>query len=314
VQQESWVLDAERGEDHDVRLLALRATFALIHHAGDAAVGVAFDLRRPRLGPDLRARQDGLRHLGQVERRLRPALASPLAVAVVHAGRAALVLARQDRQRGGDPLDPQARHALGDQLVPGGGSVCRLRVAGPFRSPGHGLRTGERHLTFHGVVVRLELLVRDRPVDGDAVPGSSLEVLRPHAQRHAPEMQRPSADAPPIPSVAELELLIAVEPPAIVPVELAEHLQLVLSDVGVGVEPAARLQDHDLPAGFGQTSRQRRSTGAAAHDADIHRPLVTTHLVGPDGHFQRLHRVRYPRRRSALASTSNRSSQMCPGL
>lgn len=129
------------------------------------------------------------------------------------------------------------------------------------------------------VVVRLELCVRDRPVTTDAIASVALEVLGPEAERDGAVVDRAATDATAIAAMAAHELLVTVDPAAVIPVEAAEHRDLVLAQVLVGVEPWASFEDNDLPAGLSELLREHRPGGATADDAHLDLALVVAHPV-----------------------------------
>jgi hypothetical protein len=103
-----------------------------------------------------------------MHRTLGTALATPLAVPVVHAWRAALVSTGEDSQRILCPANPQLVHATPDQQVAGGQPVRRLWIGVLVRPPWHLFRAGQRQLGLDAVIVGLQLGVGDRPVCADA--------------------------------------------------------------------------------------------------------------------------------------------------
>jgi hypothetical protein len=310
VQQQPGVLHAERRQHVDVGGLPVRRTVLHVDHAGDrAVVVVSLALDRSGGGADLRAGEDRLWGVGDVHRALGAALAAPLAVAVVHARRAALVPAGEDGQGVGRPPNPVRLHAVSDQQVPRGQPVRRLRVGMRMRSPRHVLKPGQPQLGLDPFVVRLQVGVPDGPVLADTVEGPAAEVLRPHPHRHPTEVDGATTDPAAVAAVAELELLLPGQPAPVVPVEASQHAQLVLAQVHLGVQPFPGLQHHHPPPTLGQLLGQHRPARAAADDAHVDVALVAAHRHRSGALLQgRGHSHRYPTRRAARATSSPSSS------
>src|SRR5215217_5121436 len=107
MQQQPRVFDAERRQHVHVGDLSLGGSVLHVEDAGYLAGAVVhLELHRPGLSADLGASQHRLRSVGDMHRTLGTALATPLAVPVVHAWRAALVSTRQDGQRILGPANP----------------------------------------------------------------------------------------------------------------------------------------------------------------------------------------------------------------
>ena len=199
---------ARAGRQHDdAGADAIVARGARVH-VGDA-VGqpgrVHRDLARHRAGDDRepagrnRRRQE---HGRRGEVRVRPAAAAALA-AVVARG-APVVRLGQDRQPRRDDRDVQLLGRLLDQQLvaarPGRRQKNAVRLVRQVL-----LRAEDADQPIDLVVVRLQIVVGDRPVVAQAVERAAPEIVRPEPQRDASPVVRAAADHPrpePLPGVA----------------------------------------------------------------------------------------------------------------
>ncbi len=74
-----------------------------------------------------------------------------------------------------------------------------------------------------------------------------------------------------------LDRIVAVDDPQVVPVERAEHRELVVDEVLARVEPLTGLEDDDTQTALAQLLGQNGAGRAAADDAGVDLPLVAAH-------------------------------------
>ena len=289
VEQQPRRLARARREHDDARADRVVAAVGAIHvrDAGGQAALVGQHLARHRVGDDAqlagrqRRRQQ---HRRRREVRVRRAAAAALA-AVVARGPAVQRL-REDRQAVRDARDVQLVGRLLDQQLVAARLRRRLEDAvGLVRDAFH--RSEDPDEAIELVVVRLDLVVGDRPVVADAVEAAALEVVRAPAQRDAPPVVGAAAEHPPAKPVERgaprLRVGLALDVPAAdAAVELAERLgrrggaaarRIVrprrhLRVLG-GVPHPAGLEHDDVGAGLAQHLGGHAAAGAGADDADV---------------------------------------------
>jgi hypothetical protein len=90
---------------------------------------------------------------------------------------------------------------------------------------------------------------------------------------------------------AGADRVVAVDDTQVVPVERAEHGELVVDEVVLRVQPLAGLEDHDAHPTLRKLLGEHAARGAAADDAGVDCPFVPAHLapqvVDADGHGYR---------------------------
>ena len=245
------------------------------HRAGD---------ERHAAGRHRRRQQHGRRREVRVRR------APAAALAAVVALRAAVEGLREDRQPRRDARDVQPLGRLLDrQLV---AARLRRRHEDAVRlvrqvALGREVRAEDADEPIELVVVRLQVVVRDRPVVAEAVHALPAEVVRSPAQRDPAPVVRAAAEHPraiPVPLLPGRDgVRLALElPPADAPVELAEVAlggrrpaprRLVRPPehrrIGRRIPFRAGLEDHDARTRLGEHLGGHAPAGARAHDAHV---------------------------------------------
>ena len=152
------------------------------------------------------------------------------------------------------------------------------------------------------VVVRLDVVVGDRPVVAEAVEAAALEVVRAHAQRNAPPVVGAAAEHPAAKPVElrarRLRVRLALDVPAAdAAVELAERLvrrrgaaprRVVRPRRHLRVlrrrPTSAGFEHHDVGARLAQHLGGHAAAGAGADDADVVGFRLTDHLHSGKGY------------------------------
>ncbi len=256
-------------------------------HADLAHHGVGHQGQLPaadrRVDEDVRAREVGVGR------------AAAIALAAVVARRPAVRRLRDDGEAGGDAGDVQRLCGLHDEELVCAGA--RGRLEDPVRLIRKPLDAAEQaDEAVQGVVVRLDLLVRDRPVGRQAVELAPPEVVRTEAERDPPPVVRAPPDHPRPPPAEAVALghrvrLPLQRPSADARVELAEvaggdpappPLRLVRprEHVRVGaVVPRTSRLEHETPgAAPGQDVGRRAASGARPYDEHV---VVLLHPLHP---------------------------------
>ena len=164
---------------------------------------------------------------------------------------------------------PELRTPL-DQHQPG--RPCLQRPVGiPVRlAPGVAARPRDRVLALHLLVIRLELLVVDRPVGRHPVERPDPEVRRVEARAERRVVYGAPAHASPRVVRAQLQRLAPARDPQVVPVQ-SRRARLVRNHVRLRVVPVPRLERHHREPVPGQPLRQHAAARARPDDAEIHR-------------------------------------------
>ena len=195
-EQESRAADGVRGQHDDVRLGALGPALRVhVLRPREEPVPAEQEPRRTRAREHARPVCDRLRPVGDVGRRLGALRASLHAGAPLRARVAPRVRRREDRARRGPPVpaEPVVRahdiHHAAAERQRGQREVGALGIGRVARE------AGDADLAGDAVVGRLELLVREGPVVGDAVERPDAEVGRRQARPVAGVEHRRAADA-----------------------------------------------------------------------------------------------------------------------
>ena len=260
---------------------------------------------------------------------LRVHLASLQAEAAVDAVRPVAERAVGDAHRADAHLDPRGPRAL--PSAPGGARDRMRAVRVAVRIAPRPVLAGDGQLALDALVVRLELVVRIRPVGADAVFGLRAEVGRMEPRRVAGVVDHRAADAMAGVVLAQLDVVAAADDPLVGPVDRV-RAGLVGDPVAVRVPERPLLEHDDAPALAGEPLREQAAAGAAADDRDVdlvvvavagHRArlrdraavhveqLVGVVSGGVDGPLEEqppLHRSTSRRRTSSTGSSSNASS------
>ena len=283
VEQQARGFAGARGHHDDPPANVILAAGGLVDvgHAGRQAVVAHRDLARHRVGDNgqaLGGERRRQQHRRRREVRVRRAAASALAAVVT--GRPIVQRLRQDREPDRNAPDVQALRGLLDQQLVAARLRRRLedavRIVGqPF------IRSEQADVAIDAVVVRLEVVVADRPVVAEAVEALAPEVVRPEAQRDAAPVIGAAAEharAEPVEAIAGRGGVgLAFERPAApAGVELAE---LALGNRQASprrlIRPrhhlriAARVEHH---AGFEHQRRWRRLRSAPSRPCRRPRP------------------------------------------
>ena len=127
---------------------------------------------------------------------------------------------------------------------------------------------GDRQLELEPLVVRLEVLVGDRPVLPHPVARADLEVGRMEAGAVARVVDHRAADAVTAVVLAELDRVGSADDPLLVPVQPV-RAGLVGHPVLVRVPERAGLEHDHLPAAAREPLRERAAAGAGADDHQV---------------------------------------------
>jgi len=128
--------------------------------------------------------------------------------------------------------------------------------------------SGHRQLALDPLVVRSQVVVRDRPVRAHAVEAVGVEVGGVEPGAVAGVVHHRPADAATGVVAAHRDRVGAADDPLLRPVQLV-RAGLVAHPVLVGVPERARLEDDDLPAVPGQPLGEHRPAGAGADDDEV---------------------------------------------
>ena len=226
--------------------------------------------------------------------------AAAAALAAVMARGAPVVRLGQDRQPRRDDRDVQLLGRLLDQQLVAARRGRRQKNA--VRLVRQVLRRSEdADQPIDLVVVRLQIVVGDRPVVAQAVERAAPEIVRSEPQRNAAPVVRAAADHPrpePLPGVAgRVGVGLPVERPAsergveLSEVPLGSRPAAALRVVGPGehervgdrVPIGARFQHDDVRAGFGQDFRGHAAARARSDDAYVENRAVVNDLHGRPG-------------------------------
>ena len=294
VEQQARRLAAARREHDDLaRAPDARSCFCGVdvRDAGREPLGVGHHLARHRVGDDRelagleRRRQH---HRDAREVRVRRAAAAALAAVVARRRGRCAACVRIDRRDGTTGIFSRSQAFLirsscargfgGGRKMPSG-SLCRP-VCAAWLVPK--MPTNSSSL----VVVRLDVVVGDRPVVAEAVDALAAEVVGAEAQRDAAPVVRAAAEhaaAEPAPRAVADRVGLALDVPA------AEAAVVVAERLLVAA-PAARrrvvvprehravlgrvphrpaLEHHDVGAGLGQHLGGGAAAGARSDDADV---------------------------------------------
>ena len=130
--------------------------------------------------------------------------AAAAALAAVMTGGATVQRLRQDREAIGDAADVQALGGFLDQQLVA--ARLRRRLENAVRIVRQSfIRSEEADVSVDAVVVRLEVVVGDRPVVAETVEALALEIVRPEAKRDAAPVIGAAAEharAEPVESIA----------------------------------------------------------------------------------------------------------------
>src|ERR671911_2504053 len=127
---------------------------------------------------------------------------------------------------------------------------------------------------FHGPVVGGEVVVAERPVDAHAVGRRDREVAGVEAQGNGGVVDGGAAHGTAGVDAAEGERVVAVADAQIVPVDPSKHGQLVVHEVGAGVEPVAGFEDDGGHAGLREFFGEHAAGGAGPDDAGVDGAVV----------------------------------------
>ena len=195
VQHQPRRADAVAGDDDDFGRLEMLLAFAVVvDDAGRHAVLVERDLADAAERAQLDAGADRMRPIGDVGRGLGALRAARRAVAEIDAAAAAVIVGRGDRRVGRPPVPAELVHRLAEARA--GLAERQRRHRRLFRRIG-GIARKARD-AHHAVVLgeeRLQRLVVDRPVVGDAVERPHLEVGRMQARKMRRVHDGAAADA-----------------------------------------------------------------------------------------------------------------------
>ena len=288
VEQQPRRLAGARGQHDDAgpNLPLLERRRVDVRHARGAAAVVGRDLAGHGAGDE---REVARLHRGIEEhaagREVGADRAAPVALPAVVARRAAVDRLREDRHARRQHGDLQLLAGADDELLVAPRLGRRLELAVGLVGVAVA-RPEDAHEAVHAVVVRGNVLVRDRPVVAVSVAALALEVVRAEAQGDPAPVVRAAADhagAPPTPvRVVGGAVRLAVDaPPADAGVELAERplgggraaagrLVVPREHVRVGDSPGrAGLEEHDVGAGVGEHFGGHAPAGPRADDADV---------------------------------------------
>ena len=219
------------------------------------------------------------------------------ALAAIVAGRTSIQRLRENRQPVGDAGDPElVRRLLDQELV---AARLRRRHEDPVGIVGQPLGAAKNaHEPIQLIVVRLHIVVRDRPVVAEAFERASPEILRTEPQRNAAPVIRAAAEhagAEPVERAARTSRVrLTVERPAAQRrVELPEltfvrrrtaprrvvrpHEHLRVLD---GVPHRTRLEHDDVCARFGEHLGSHAATSPRPDDADVVHDAAAKYLHG----------------------------------
>ena len=126
----------------------------------------------------------------------------------------------------------------------------------------------DRQLELEPLVVRLQVLVGDRPVLPHPVARADLEVGRVKARAVAGVVDHRAADAVPAVVLAELDRVGSADDPLLGPVQPV-RARLVGHPVLVRVPERPGLEHDHLPAAAREPLRERASAGAGADDHEV---------------------------------------------
>ena len=267
VQEQARGLDRVAADGDGVSAHEVGGAVADVADAGGlSAALVGLDADRHRIGADLDAVLDRVGQMGDERAGLGVDLAALQAEAAIDAMGAVAEASVGDRHRPDAHLDAAVLGAAPGHRGGAGDGVGGMGVG--VGIPPRPVLTGHRQLAFDALEGGLELLVGDRPVDGDAVPGAHLEVRGMQARDVAGEVGHRPADADTGVVLAHLHRVLAADDALVGPVDGAGAL-LVGDPVAVGIPERAALEDDDAPAGAGQPLGEGDAAGAGADDDEV---------------------------------------------
>ena len=260
------------GAEHDDRRLE-------VHHLARVRVDDAHAGGAVRRLADEHFRDDRVRphrHVAAVARRIderrrrverRLDVAAAAAAAAPGAARAVLVVQDAVGRDAGAARNVVAPH-LRDRALERHLDAIQLRrpLEHAVRHLRRALRSCPEHpsSTIDLVVVRLHVVVRDRPVDVEAVAAGGVELQRPVAQRAAaPEVRLAAEDArahPRVRRAGRRVLPLVHDPVAREPVARVRHHLLVLRERGIG----CRTGDRESCTRRRRSGARRAAAGCAA--------------------------------------------------
>ena len=141
----------------------------------------------------------------------------------------------------------------------------------------------DRQLELEALVVRLEVLIAQRPILGDPVARAHLEVGGMKAGAVARVVDHRAPDAVAAVVLSQLDRIRAPGDPVVVPVQ-PMRAGLVGDPVLIRIPEWSRLQHHDLPSAPRQPLSQRAAAGAGSddHQVDRERVVVARHPLARD--------------------------------
>src|SRR5581483_6559152 len=216
----------------------------VVADADRSALAVDRDLVGHALRPDLGAVLDRIGNMADQDAALGADLAAEQAEAAHDAVRA---LAERPGRNGdrasGDDRDPELDTTL-DQFLPSGAGLERGVGVAVRLAPRIIGRAGDGVLLIHLDVVRLQVVVADRPVHGDAIQRSHPEVRGMEAGAERGVVNGAAADPAAGVVGTQLQGLAAAGDPQVVPVQPA-GAGLVRHHVRLAVVPRPRFQGDD---------------------------------------------------------------------
>ena len=225
---------------------------------------------------------DRVGYVGHERRRLRVDLAPLQAEPAIDAMRPVAKRAVGDPNRAHAHLDPELARGAPGHVGAAGDRVRGVRIA--VRISPRPVLAGHRQLELEPLVVRLEILVGDRPVRPHAVARVHLEVGRMEARAVAGVVDHRAADAVTAVVLAELDRIRSADDPVLGPVQPV-RARLVRHPVLVRIPERPGLEHDHLPPAAREPLRQRPAAGAGAddHHVDGHPVVVVSHPLPRNG-------------------------------